>query len=148
MIDPRKVRGPATRAARRLGEPLAVALRWPLIQLGGDERRPLWSGRLLSAAAASLVVVGVLAFQLARLQVTDGPRLAALARANSVRHVVLEADRGIIYDRHGTQLVVNRPAWALQVVPAALLNAVLNIPGFRLSQWLEHRIYPIPRANW
>ena len=93
-----------------------------MIELGGDERRPLWSGRLLSAAAASLVVVGVLTFQLARLQVTDGPRLAALARANSVRHVVLEADRGIIYDRHGTPLVANSPTWNLVIVPAGLMQ--------------------------
>lgn len=43
-------------------------------------------------------------------------------------------------------------AWlsALQaaVLPAALYNAILNIPGFWLTQKLEHRIYPMPRANW
>jgi len=59
-------------------------------------------------------------FQLARLQVTDGPRLAALARANSIRHVVLEADRGIIYDRHGAPLVQNSPVWSVVAIPAGL----------------------------
>lgn len=93
-----------------------------MISLGGDEPRPLWSVRLLSAATAALLVVGVLTFQLARLQVTDGPRLAALARANSVRHVLLEADRGIIYDRHGAPLVANSPTWNLVVVPAGLIQ--------------------------
>lgn len=34
------------------------------------------------------------------------------------------------------------------VVPVALYNAVLNIPGFWLSRRLEARIYPVPRANW
>jgi rod shape-determining protein MreD len=34
------------------------------------------------------------------------------------------------------------------VIPAALYNAVLNVPGFWLIQRLEHRIYPTPRANW
>jgi rod shape-determining protein MreD len=34
------------------------------------------------------------------------------------------------------------------VLPAALYNAILNIPGFWLTQKLEHRIYPTPRANW
>src|SRR6202035_3003392 len=33
---------------------------------------------------------------------------------------VIEADRGIIYDRHGVALVQNAPAWNLEVVPEAL----------------------------
>ncbi|HEV2476116.1 MAG TPA: penicillin-binding protein 2 [Candidatus Dormibacteraeota bacterium] len=91
-----------------------------MIQLGGGQPRSRWSLRLLSAALGSLLVVGVLMFQLARLQVTDGPRLAALARANSIRHVVLEADRGIIYDRHGAPLVENSPVWSVVAIPAGL----------------------------
>jgi len=65
-------------------------------------------------------VIGLLAVKLAQLQVTDGPRHAALAQANTVRRVVLEADRGIIYDRHGAPLVENGPVWSLAVVPAGL----------------------------
>lgn len=76
--------------------------------------------RLLFAATASIAVISLLMVQLARLQVTDGPRLAALARANSIRHVVLEADRGMIYDRHGAPLVQNSPVWNLVAVPAGL----------------------------
>jgi penicillin-binding protein 2 len=92
----------------------------PLIELGGGQPRPRWSLRLLSAALTSLLVIGVLMFQLARLQVTDGARLVALARANSIRHVVLEADRGIIYDRHGAPLVENSPVWSLVAIAAGL----------------------------
>jgi penicillin-binding protein 2 len=75
---------------------------------------------LLSAAVLSVLAIGVLMVQLARLQVTEGPRLAALARDNSVRHEVLEADRGIIYDRHGAPLVANSPVWDLVAVRAGL----------------------------
>jgi len=64
--------------------------------------------------------MGLLAGKLAQLQVTDGEHLAALAQANSLRHVVLEADRGIIYDRHGAALVQNSPMSSLAVVPAGL----------------------------
>lgn len=80
--------------------------------------------------------------QLARLQITDGPSLVAMARANSVRHVVLEADRGIIYDRHGTPLVENSPVWNLVVVPAGLtqpapelieLSHLVGVPEERLA---------------
>lgn len=34
------------------------------------------------------------------------------------------------------------------VLPVAVFNAFLNIPGFRLVQRLEHRVYPLPRAHW
>lgn len=117
-----------------------------MIQLGGDEPRPRWSRRLASAASISVLIVGVLIVQLARLQVTDGPQLAALARANSIRHVVLEADRGILYDRHGTPLVENSPAWNLVVVPAGLmqpapelieLSRLVGVPEQTLASELE-----------
>jgi rod shape-determining protein MreD len=34
------------------------------------------------------------------------------------------------------------------VLPAAVYNAVLNIPGYRLTQRLESHVYPMPRAHW
>ena len=81
---------------------------------------PRWSLRVTAAATLAVLVIGLLAVKLAQLQVTDGPRLAALAQANTVRRVVLEADRGIIYDRHGAPLVQNSPVWSLVVLPADL----------------------------
>ena len=92
----------------------------PPIALGGVAPKPRWSLRVAAAAATAILVIGVLAVKLAQLQVTDGTHLAALALANSVRHVVLEADRGIIYDRHGAALVQNSPVWSIAVVPAGL----------------------------
>ncbi|MDQ2923014.1 MAG: penicillin-binding protein 2 [Candidatus Dormibacteraeota bacterium] len=91
-----------------------------MIQLGGSTPRERWSRRLIAAALIGVLIIGGLAIKLAQLQVTDGSRLAALARDNTVHRVVLEADRGIIYDRHGAPLVMNRPIWNLEVVPAAL----------------------------
>jgi penicillin-binding protein 2 len=115
-----------------------------VIQLGGGRTRPRWSLRLLSAALASLLAVGVLMLQLARLQVTDGPRLAALARANSIRHVVLEADRGIIYDRHGAPLVENSPVWNMVAIPAGLAQA----PTDRAAELAElSRLVGVPEQT-
>jgi len=82
--------------------------------------RPRWSLRLTAAAATALMVVALLVGKLAQLQVTESPTLAALARANTVHRIVLEADRGIIYDRHGVPLVTNSPIWSIVAVPAAL----------------------------
>lgn len=92
----------------------------PLVTFGGAAPRPRWSLRLTAAATGAVLVMGLLAVKLAQLQVTDGSRLAALAESNTVHRVVLEADRGIIYDRHGVPLVENSPLWTLVVVPAGL----------------------------
>ncbi|HEX2680217.1 MAG TPA: hypothetical protein VHQ03_02900, partial [Candidatus Dormibacteraeota bacterium] len=91
-----------------------------MIELGGVAPAPRWSFRLVAAAVAAVTVLGVTAVKLAELQVSDGPRLAAMAEANTIHRVILEADRGVIYDRHGAPLVQNSPVWSLAVTPAAL----------------------------
>ena len=92
----------------------------PPITLAGALARPQWSPRLVGAGVLAVLALGFLAAKLAEVQVVDGPSLAALARQNSVHRVVLEAERGIVYDRHGTPLVANVPAWNIEVVPEAL----------------------------
>jgi penicillin-binding protein 2 len=93
------------------------------VTLAGAVPRPRWSFRLVALACVAIFALSALSIKLAQLQVTEGASLAALARANSVHRVVIEADRGIIYDRHGVALVQNAPAWNLELVPAALPSA-------------------------
>jgi len=90
--------------------------RW--LVLGGSSARQRWSFQLVALGLLAVVSLSVLAVKLAELQVSEGSSLAALARLNSVHRVVLEAERGIIYDRHGVALVQNAPAWNLEVIPA------------------------------
>jgi len=78
--------------------------------------------RLVAAASLAVLVIGGLAAKLAQLQVSDGAQLAGMARANTVHRIVIAADRGVIYDRHGVALVTNSPVWDLEVIPAALSN--------------------------
>jgi penicillin-binding protein 2 len=91
-----------------------------LIQLGGSMPKARWSMRLVAAASVAVLVIGGLAIKLAYLQVTDGAKLAGMARDNTLHRIVLAADRGIIYDRHGTPLVANSPIWNLEVMRAGL----------------------------
>ena len=67
-----------------------------------------------------LLAVSALAVRLVQLQVGQHGRLAAMGVETRVHRLVLEADRGVVYDRHGLQLAGNAPAWALRVLPAAL----------------------------
>src|SRR5207245_6671620 len=130
VIDP--FRGPRQKAprTRRLRlefvgtpskpQPLSWWLMGRWLELGGGAPRPSWSARMVAAAMFVVLIVGVLAVKLAQLQIYDSSTLAGLARANTVHRVVLEADRGIVYDRHGVALVQNTPVSGLQVVPGDL----------------------------
>jgi penicillin-binding protein 2 len=101
--------------------------RW--VELGGATPKPRWSARFIALATLVVLVVAGLAIKLAQLQVTEGSFLAGLARANTVHRIVLPAERGIIYDRHGVPLVENTPVWNLEVVTAALPGDAVSRTG-------------------
>ena len=90
------------------------------MELGGQAPKPRWNPRLVAGGLIVLLAVSALAVRLVQLQVGEYQQLAAMGVQTRVHRVVVEADRGVVYDRHGVQLVVNAPAWALRVVPAAL----------------------------
>jgi penicillin-binding protein 2 len=71
-------------------------------------------------AAFCIVGFAALAINLWTLQVEEGTHFSALAQGNLVRREVLPAPRGILYDRHGTQLVVNRGSFAVAIAPVDL----------------------------
>ena len=75
---------------------------------------------MAALALIAVTVIGVLSWRLADLQVLQGSRFNSLAEVNRVHRIPLLAERGVIYDRHGKQLVVNDPAWSLEVTPVAL----------------------------
>lgn len=92
--------------------------------------------RLVATAALAL-----LGLRLWHIQFVRGDELRGRARNNRFAVREIEADRGVIYDSQGRQVVFNRPQFAVRVVPAALPDApearqrvlsriaeVLNIP--------------------
>jgi penicillin-binding protein 2 len=92
--------------------------RW--IDVAGLEPRPRWSPRLVAMALVVCLAMALVFQRLFVLQVIEGRTFIAAADANHTRRVVLEAERGVVYDRHGNQLVVNQPSWTLEVIPGAL----------------------------
>jgi penicillin-binding protein 2 len=77
-----------------------------------------------------LLAFFVLACQLWRLQVLEGPANNEAAAANSIRSQVLPAARGVVYDRDGHLLAANAPAFTVSVVepdlPAERRDQVLG----------------------
>ncbi|MFQ5601658.1 MAG: penicillin-binding protein 2 [bacterium] len=83
----------------------------------------------------SIVIFLVLIFRFVQLQLYNWDKYFHESEKNRIREVVIEAARGIIYDRHGEILVDNRPAYTLSVVPYEFLKTDSTIS--LLSEILE-----------
>lgn len=92
--------------------------RW--VELAGIEPRARWTARLAIFTTLAVGLSSVLVWRLADLQLVQGPAYSRLALVNRVHRVPIIAERGVIYDRHGAQLVINQPAWSLDVTTVAL----------------------------
>jgi len=66
------------------------------------------------------IALGVLVLRLWHLQFVRGAELREDARANRFAEREVAADRGVIYDRDGKQVVFNRPQFTVSIVQAAL----------------------------
>ncbi len=70
--------------------------------------------------ALVILLFGILAVQLARMQVIQGDEYAQRAEINSVREVQTPSARGVIYDRNLRPLVQNGVVFSAAIVPGAL----------------------------
>ncbi|MDZ7291240.1 MAG: penicillin-binding protein 2 [candidate division KSB1 bacterium] len=75
--------------------------------------------RLIFSAALCLIFF-VLLLRFAYLQLYKSKEFFLASEENRVRTIDIEAPRGLIFDRYGTILVDNSPAYALYAVPAEL----------------------------
>ncbi|MCS7259923.1 MAG: penicillin-binding protein 2 [Anaerolineae bacterium] len=95
--------------------------------------------RLFLFGALVGLVFLVLVFQTWYLQAVRGEEYRMLADQNRFREVILEAPRGVMYDRNGSLLVRNRPTYNLVVIPAYLpeeRTARMRVLA-RLAEWLD-----------
>ncbi len=79
---------------------------------------PMW--RLLVTYAAMAAVAVAFVGRLFSLQILQGATYLEAARENRITNVRLPAPRGVIYDRNGSLLVRNLPAYNVMVTPAFL----------------------------
>ncbi len=76
--------------------------------------------RLVIFRGLVVVAFAFLAVRTWHLQATKGEEYRLLADRNRFRTVTLEAPRGVMYDRNGTQLVRNRSVFNVTLIPAFL----------------------------
>ena len=114
----------------------------PVAGLPGSRERRLALFALLLVVA----LLGIIA-RLSQVQLVQGEKFAAAARANQVRRIPLVAPRGRIVDRHGVVLVRSRPSFVCALVPSEVkaiddvlsaLSTILNVPEATLRRRLLH----------
>jgi penicillin-binding protein 2 len=113
--------------------------------LDSDESRGPTSGfapHLFRAAV--LVTFALLAAQLWRLQIVEGPQLRQRADNNRVRVSPISPPRGVIYDRKGTLAASNAPIFVVSIVPADLKAAQEPDTYARLSKLVD---VPVPEIR-
>lgn len=111
------------------------------------KRRPSEDDSFLGIRVGVLLLVAlflfsVLAFRLWYLQILSGDDYVESATVNRVRTVVVEAPRGVIYDRTGKVLVENRGGLSVGMLPMDMPDPAKNPEEFhaeiaRLAQLLE-----------
>ena len=74
--------------------------------------------RLKVLAVIVTLIITALIIRLVYLQLYQGQYFSQLADGNRIRLVATPAPRGIIYDRNGTALVNNRPAFTVELLPS------------------------------
>ena len=93
----------------------------------------IFRGRALTAIALILVAFAVLCGRFAWLQLAQHESLSTRSEENRLRLRAISPSRGLIYDRWGTLLADNRPAYRLEVIPEqvedleATLSAIASI---------------------
>lgn len=85
------------------------SLRFDTHQLEGRIEKPLGKRAIYGLYALLFVVLGIFLGKLFILQVADADSYKRMSENNHLRHETIFADRGIVYDRNGIELIWNEP---------------------------------------
>jgi len=85
---------------------------------------PRTGWKLVAVAIAVLCAFVGLVARLTQVQVVQGAKFAAAARANQIRRIPVAAPRGRILDRHGVVLVRSRPSFVCAMIPSDVRDPV------------------------
>lgn len=84
----------------------------------GEERE---KRAFLSIFVAMFVSLFILVFGLANIQIVQGENYQEASKINRIRRIVIDAPRGIFYDRNEKKLVENVPSFDVVLIPGDLL---------------------------
>lgn len=91
----------------------------------------LFVRRALVAFVGIVLLSGVLAFNLYNLQIVRFQDYQTRSNDNRIKLVPIAPSRGIIYDRNGTPLALNRTIYQLELVPEKVDNLPAILEGLK-----------------
>ncbi|NRN28888.1 peptidoglycan DD-transpeptidase MrdA [Photorhabdus heterorhabditis] len=91
----------------------------------------LFARRALVAFIIILVLAGILIANLYHLQITRHEDYQTRSNENRIKLVPIAPSRGIIYDRKGTPLALNRTIYQLEVIPEKVENLQQTLSDLR-----------------
>ncbi len=91
--------------------------------LGQEEQIRVLQDRFRYLYAALLLGLGLILIKLTYLQILQGDKMRRYSEENRIKRVKISAPRGMIFDRQGTLLIDNQPAFDLEITPQYLREA-------------------------
>ena len=107
LLDPEEIL--LDKRAEEMGENQLAKLEWPLASIF-----------VKGLFVFCFILMAVIFSRIFYLQIAKGSYYEDLADNNKTRHYVINAPRGIIYDRYGEPLVLNSPSFSLTLIPLDL----------------------------
>lgn len=87
----------------------------------------------------------ILVFRLFNLQIVNGEKYSQTSEKRLLKETVVKAPRGMIYDRNGMAIAINRQGYSIDLVKTSITTAELNEMLLRLAKLLEE--YGVKYAN-
>ncbi len=99
-------------------------------QLEGRVEKPVAPKALIAVGLLFILAVCAFVYQTFTLQITKGEHLAAVAQENRLAHSLVFAQRGVLYDRTGTELAWNEEGDAYARRVYSTLSGLGHVLGY------------------
>ncbi len=87
----------------------------------------------------------IMVFRLFNLQIVNGEKYSQTSEKRLLKETVVKAPRGMIFDRNGVAIAVNRQGYKIDIVKTGISTAELNEMLLRLAELLEE--YDVKYSN-
>lgn len=102
----------------------------------------IFNRRALLVAGGELFLFSILAGRLYQLQIVDGAKYKKLSEKNSVRIKLIAPARGLIKDRFGIEMAINKNSYGVQMIPEEV-----TARGFSVEEILNRISELIPLSE-
>ncbi|CAD83379.1 penicillin-binding protein 2 [Candidatus Blochmanniella floridana] len=95
----------------------------------------LFTKRIMISCTVIIFIISILFIQLYRIQIMHFHMYVTRSNENRIKIIPISPKRGIIYDRNGIALALNRTVYYLEIMPKHILN--LNQTIYKLQSLLH-----------